>query len=298
MALRFAFARLLALAAVLLSMAMAMAMTMTLAMAMPARADGAPGGTSSGNTAQLQPRVHVHGSARIDAHAARAAGKLVVSGTVVDDTARPIPGAHVAISLARGAPPAGVATFSGPGASPEPCAAGATPPILDRADLLLVGTDDAARFCVKLTLPIDRYVVHIESRAVGLVDAARLDLAVDLALEPVTLRFDPERHVLALDEEGVGPAEFLEVVASTEDDGVTTASVGIPVTLTNEAGGLLGSTVTNASGRARFPVEAAALGPPGRGALRVSFAGSSDAGSSTQEMQIERRTHVDLDAPG
>jgi hypothetical protein len=257
---------------------------------------GAATGASSGDATQQ--RVHVHGSARIDAHAARAAGKLVVSGTVVDDTARPIPGARVAISLARGTSPAGVATFSGPGASPEPCAPGATPPVLDRADLLIVATDDAARFCVKLSLPVDRYVVHIASRPAGLVDPAGLDLAVDLALEPVTLRFDPERHVLALDEEGPGAAEVLEVVASTEDDGVTTAAVGIPLSLANEAGSLLGSTVTNASGRARFPVAGASLGAPGRGTLRVSFAGSAEAGSSTQEMQVERRTHVDLDAPG
>jgi hypothetical protein len=213
--------------------------------------------------------IHVKGTSRIDAHTARASGKLVLSGTVVDDTAHPIAGARVAVGIAKATAPAG-STATLAGASPEACSDGAAHPVLERGDLLSLPTDDAARFCVRLTLPTDRYVVHLESQATGFVDGARLDLAVDLALEPVTLRFDPERPVLSLDDEGT----VLEVVASTEDDGVTTAAVGIPLVLTNETGTALGSAMTNASGRARFAVEAAHLGPPGRGELRVSFAGS------------------------
>ncbi len=234
------------------------------------------------------PHVHVRGTARIEAHTARSSNKLVVSGTVVDDAARPIPGARVAVGIARATSPAGTATLAG--ASPEACSDGAAPPVLERGDLLSLPTDDAARFCVRLALPTDRYVVHLESQPAAFVDGARLDLAVDLALEPVTLRFDPERPVLSLDDEGT----VLEVVASTEDDGVTTAAVGIPLVLTNEAGTNLGSAMTNASGRARFPIDPAHLGPPGRGELRVSFAGSTDAGASAHAAQIERRTHVDL----
>ncbi|MGH7297916.1 MAG: hypothetical protein ACRELB_23450, partial [Polyangiaceae bacterium] len=240
--------------------------------------------------------VHVRGSARLEAHTARSSGKLVVSGTLVDDAARSIPGARVALSLARGAPPSGVATFSGPGATPEPCSEGAPPPVLDRADLLILPADEAGRFCVRLSLPVDRYAVHIESRGTGLVDGARMDLAVDLALEPVTLRFDPERRAVSLDDEGAGSTTPFDVVASTENDGVTTAAPGLPLTLTNEAGTTLGTAVTNASGRARFELEAAGLGPPGRGELRVSFAGSADAGASVQSMPIERRTRTDLAA--
>jgi hypothetical protein len=238
--------------------------------------------------AEGAPHIHVKGSARIEAHTARASGKLVVSGTVVDDTTHPIAGARVAVGIARATSPAGTATLAG--AAPEACSEGGAPPVLERGDLLSLPTDDAARFCVRLALPTDRYVVHLESQATGSVDGARLDLAVDLALEPVTLRFDPERPVLSLDDEGT----LLEVVASTEDDGVTTATVGIPLVLTNEAGTTLGSAMSNASGRARFAVDPAHLGPPGRGELRVSFAGSTDAGASTHAVQVERRTHVDL----
>jgi hypothetical protein len=238
--------------------------------------------------AEGAPHVRVRGGARIEAHSARASGKLVVSGTVVDDAAHPIAGARVAVGIARATSPAGTATLAG--ASPEACSEGGAPPVLERGDLLSLPTDDAARFCLRLALPTDRYVVHLESQATGFVDGARLDLAVDLALEPVTLRFDPERPVLSLDDEGT----VLEVVASTEDDGVTTAAVGIPLLLANEAGTTLGSGMTNASGRARFAVDAARLGPPGRGELRVSFAGSTDAGASAHAIQVERRTRVDL----
>lgn len=260
--------------------------------------------------------VHVRGTARIDAHAARASGKLVVSGTVLDDTARPIQGARVAMSVTRaGSAPAasgasGTMSFASPrpgeagqpGASPEPCAEGGALPALESPESLVLPTDDAARFCVRLPLPLDRYVVHLVSRATGLVDGTSTDLSVDLAREPVTLRFDPERPVLSLDSLDQQAAtgslgSTFEVVASTEDDGVTTAAAGLPLSLANEAGTALGSAVTNASGRARFEVEAARLGPPGRGELRVSFAGNADAGASTQTMQVERRTRVDLVAP-
>src|SRR5262249_2190098 len=127
----------------------------------------------------------------------------------------------------------------------------------------------------------------------GMIDPARIDLPVDLALEPVTLRFDPERPVLALDE---GPAA-LEVVASAEDDGVTTAAAGLPISLSNEAGTTLGNAPTAGSGRARFLVPGESLGRPGPGELRISFAGNAQAGPSSRAVHVERRTHVDLAAP-
>jgi hypothetical protein len=167
--------------------------------------------------------------------------------------------------------------------------------VLDRADLLVLPTDDAARFCVRLSLPIDRYVAHLEARASGLVDGAKLDLPVDLALLPVTLRFDPEPAAVSLDED---TAAF-DVVASTEEDGVTTAAAGLPLTLTNETGALLGTATTDGTGRTRFAITGASakLGAPGKGELRVAFAGSADAGASVHTQQIERRTRVDLVAP-
>jgi hypothetical protein len=243
-----------------------------------ARADG----TSS--------RIHLHGSARIDAHAARAGGRLSLAGTVLDDTARAIAGAKVALTIT---PANGGDALVLANAAASACSDGAPMPALETRDTLVLPTDDAARFCVRLALPTDRYVAHLETRSGGLVDVAKLDVPVDLALAPLTLRFDPEPATLSLDDEG---ASF-EVIASTEDDGVTTAAAGLPLALSNEAGVALGTAATNASGRARFAVDAARLGAPGRGELRVVFAGAAFAAAATHAAQIERRTHVDLTAP-
>jgi hypothetical protein len=232
--------------------------------------------------------VRVKGTTRIDAHAARSAGRLVVSGTVIDDTARPVPGAHVLLTFTRAA-----STVPLLGASADACSEGGARPVLERADALTLPTDEAARFCVRLTLAVDRYEARLESRAPGLYDDARLELAVDLALAPLTLRFDPERSILSLDDDKTA----LEVIASTEDDGVTAAAVSIPLTLSNESGAVIGTALTNASGRARFAVDSVRLGPPGRGELRVAFAGGPDSGPSTHTVQVERRTRVDLSVP-
>jgi hypothetical protein len=222
------------------------------------------------------------------------AGKLTLSGTVVDDAARPIGGARLGISIAAVGHAAALPLA---GASPEACVDGAARPALDRTDLLTVSADDAGRFCLRLHLfARDRYLVHIESHATGLVDGAGVDLPVDLALEPVTLRFDPERPILSLDDDA-GSVALIEVVASTEEDGVSAGAVGYPLTLTNETGAVLGTAMTNGSGRARFSVEPVRLGPPGRGELRVSFAGSVEAGSSTHSMHVERVTRVALAIP-
>jgi hypothetical protein len=236
----------------------------------------------------------VRGTARLDAHAARAHGKLVLSGTALDDVDRPIARVNVALTLRRSSSgeAVGVAT-----SSPEPCSEGAARPVLERADLLTLPTDDGGRFCVRLGLATDRYMAHFEARtadmANGLLDAAATDLPIDLALESITLRFDPEQPLLSLDE----AAAIVQVVASVEEDGVTAPAPGLTVVLSSETGATLGTTTTDAVGRARFLVPGDSLGPPGPGELRVSFAGNAQAGASAHTMRVEKHTRVDLSAP-
>ncbi len=248
--------------------------------------------------AEHEAHIHLRGTARIDAHTARAAGKLLLSGVVVDDVARPMAGGHVALVVSRAATGASGASDPVPGvalanAAPAACSDGAAPPITERADTLVLVGDEAGRFCVRLSLPTDRYVAHLEARAQGLVDGAKLDLPIDLSLAPLTLRFDPEPGVIMLDDESA----IFEVVASTEDDGVTVAAAGLGLELSREGSAPLASAITNASGRVRFGVESGRLGPPGRGELRVSFAGSSGAGATTRVAAVERHTWVELTTP-
>jgi hypothetical protein len=176
---------------------------------------------------------------------------------------------------------------------PEPCGDAWPVPAMEGANRLVVDTDSAARFCVRLALPTGRLFAHIEANGSGFVDGARTELPVDLALEPVTLRFDPEREVVSLDEESTS----IDVVASTEDDGLSSAGPSLPLILANESGRALGSATTNAAGRARFVVPGPLFGPPGNGEIRVSFSGSALAVASSYGAAVERRTHVALEAP-
>jgi hypothetical protein len=240
------------------------------------------------------PRFHLRGTARIDAHVARSHGELVVSGTVVDDIGAPTPRARLALQISAEAsspqPPrlAALAPMA-----PMPCSDAWPAPALEGSERLAVIADGAARFCVRLALPTGRYVAHLEANGSGFVDGASIDLPVDLALEPVTLRFDPERDAISLDDDSTE----VGVVASTEDDGLTSPASSLPLALSNEAGRVLGNATTDAAGWARFVVPGALFGDPGKGELRVSFAGSGKAGASSYAAAVERRTRVEILAP-
>jgi hypothetical protein len=241
------------------------------------------------------PRIHVRGTSRIDAHAARAAGKLVLSGTLVDDAARAAPGERIALTIApKGDPAHAISLASGGIATACEGARGATAqPTLERADTIALKTDEGGRFCVRLGLARDRFVAHLAFGGAGNVDATQVDVPVDLSLKPLTMRFDPVPHVLALD----GPPPVIEVVATIDDEGTTTPGADLPLTLTNESGASLGAGSTTTSGRVRFTVAQGTLGAAGRGELRVLFAGTSDTGSAVQVAPIERHAKVDLAVP-
>jgi hypothetical protein len=155
---------------------------------------------------------------------------------------------------------------------------------------MVLPVDPSGRFCVRLSLPKDRYLAELEVRPSASLDGSLVRLPLDLSLRPVTLRFDPEHPVLDLDEESTD----LEVFASTEEDGTATAASGLWLGLENESGAMLGGAMTSASGRARFVVTGARLGQPGRGELRATFAGNADFGPCATSLSVERRTLVDL----
>ncbi|MBV9946053.1 MAG: hypothetical protein JOZ69_04305 [Myxococcales bacterium] len=244
-------------------------------------------------------------------------GALVLAGSVVDDAARPLGGAQVAVSLERqeGAggdharvplltpePPRGCGgTGAAPANTSVPTASSASsirtatslPSVpVAHGDTALLTTDDSGRFCVRLGQPLSRYVARFEVMPSPLVDGASLALAVDLALPQVALRFDPEPSVVSLDDE----VAIVDVVASFDDDGALTAAAGLPLLLQNEREAPLGSATTDATGRARFLVAAASVGDPGMGELRVRFAGRADAAPAERIARIERHTQVDLEA--
>jgi hypothetical protein len=282
---------------------------------------GALAAAAEGTTAAASSavRIHLHGVARIDAHVARSHGKLVVSGTVSGALPGDLDGAahlggvtRVAIEIARTGP--GAAPLPATGApslvdlaasAPEMCTDVNQAPVLEGAARMLVPTaplssgPGTARFCIRLAIPTGKYLVRLESRAVGLMDSAHLDLPVDLGLQTVTLRFDPPLTTVRLDDDA--PVS-IGVVATTEDDGVTRPAPSLPIALASEAGAggagpTLGSATTDAAGTARFVVPAPRLGPAGQGEVRASFAGNATDGPTSVATSIERQLRVVLAFP-
>jgi hypothetical protein len=253
--------------------------------------------TVAGNGSAAPSRLALRGTARIDAHAARSHGKIVLRGTVTDDRGAPAPGVRVAVALTReGRGALSLAAFgSGAPAACGDVGPATQAPILEGPDRIVLPTDAAARFCVLLTVPTDRYIAHLEARTSGLIDGARIDLPVDLALATVTLRFDADHPTLSLSLDDA--TATVHALATTEDDGVAAPADRLPLNLTNEAGAALGDATTDPSGRATFVVPSARLGPAGKGELRVAFAGSAESGATSYETEVERRTHVQIEAP-
>ncbi len=275
-------------------------------------------------------RIDAHAAnAAPPANATGVTGQLVLSGRVSDDTAsgsaahlapsgmhagvsagsRPL----VALRLTRGDSRAidGAPQAADVGAvvqlascAPEPCEAAGLRPVLEAPDRLLLPIDDDSRFCVRLALAClpglhgDRYVAHLEMPPSDLMDGARMDLPVDPALAPVTLAIDPDVSLLSLDAETAA----IDVTATIGGDGATSRgaprpAAGFPLTFSSESGRDLGTTITSASGHGQVVVPTAHLGAPGKGELRVSFAGDPGAAAATRTIAVERRTHVDIAAP-
>lgn len=246
-------------------------------------------------------RIHVRGTAKIVAHAARDQGELILSGSLVDDAGQPIAAQPVTIHVTRESDPRDARVIEGlraartcdRSADRPPTAYGVRvvgPP--DAPDVETI-TDEGGRFCFRARLVPDRHLAHLSWRGSSLVDGADSDLAFDLSRQGLVLRFDPTPHIILLD----APKVSLEAAALVEDDGATQAKPGLALVLANEKNEELGRSITDSSGRARFSVDAPRLGPPGRGSLRVSFVGDAQTAFAVHVAEIERRVKVTLRVP-
>ncbi len=230
------------------------------------------------------PRIEVRATSRLELRSTRVGqtSTVEVRGVLLDDTERPLAGETLHVSVG--------ATRLAEVLSECPGAPGLT---LERAHLASTVTDALGQVCFRLAVALPRTDMEVTFAGRGLVDGTQSSLAVDLALRPVTLRFDPEPGVVALD----GSPVVVEVVA-TVDDGRRGPVEGVQLRLSNERGELVGLATTSASGQGQFAfgaMELGTLGPAGPGELRVSFVGSAELSPSVRTARIERRTHVDLE---
>lgn len=258
-------------------------------------------GIATGDARAQGVRIRVRGTARIVAHAARDQGELVLSGSLVDDAGQPLPSESVTIHVTRESDPRDPRVIEGLRAARTCDRATDRPPTAygvrivgapDAPDISAI-TDEGGRFCFRARLVPDRHLAHLSWRGSNLVDAADTDLAFDLSRQALVLRFDPAPRIVSLET----PKLAFEASAVVEDDGAAHAMPGLTLVLANEKGEELARSVTDSSGRARFTVDAARLGPPGRGSLRVSFAGDAQTAFGVHVAEIERHVKVALRAP-
>ncbi len=214
--------------------------------------------------------LRVRGATRVFAHAGRAHGHLLLEGRVTDDAGLPVPSAALAVSLGGTAVTAGIT------------ACGSDTPLTS------VRTDESGRFCVWVTAAMGAYDVHVDVAATELLAASSAKYDVDLTKQSIALKLDPEPRVFALD----GPIANLDAIATYDDQDA--AATGLPLELSTETGDVVTRSMTARGGRATFIVDPKTLGPPGRGALRVRFAGGEDTMASEHVALIERHTHVTM----
>jgi hypothetical protein len=276
----------------------------------PASADAAP------------LRIRVRGAAKLTARATRdqapnqpaGINDLVLSGTLTDDAGQPLPLQSVTIRVKREVDPHDPRVAEGmraahgcdksadapPSAPPRRAPTAWSVRVNNVGDTpeIIVMTDEEGRFCFRARVDPDRYkAVLVYSPAAtdkshALVDGVEREIAFDLTKRGLGLRFDPAPRIIPLD----SPKTSIDAVAILDDDANPRVAPGLALTLANEKAEL-GRTVTDASGRARFVLAGAGLGPPGPGELRISFAGDAETARATHVEEIERHVKVLVKVP-
>jgi hypothetical protein len=156
----------------------------------PLAAAGAPGAT---------PVVRVRGAARVNATASALEGGVVVTGSVVDDTGRPVGGATLELRAFAA---------DGSAVSLPPLGACANRPATTPGGQLLgprasqaLGSDSAGRFCATLVAERAANLVLAFEDPRGLFDASEARVAIDRARRGVELRLAPATATFELERE-------------------------------------------------------------------------------------------------
>jgi hypothetical protein len=236
-------------------------------------------------------RLHLHGIAHLEAQIARDSGDVVIRGRATDDAGDPISNGKIRARVERKSDAHGMPAASMGTVDCDPTVPHKLPLISD--DLAELRADDAGRFCMRVAMPVDQYVVHFSIEATPLIDGTTLDLPLDLSARPLTLRFDPEPTEISLDDQDV----TVEAHASIDDDNAAAPSSsieGLLLTLASESGTPLGSATTDAGGHARFHIDPKKFGAPGPGELHASYRGDAERTSADVVAKIVRRAPVHL----
>lgn len=252
--------------------------TLALALATPSNAFGEP--------------LSVRGQGGFEARATRDEGALVLQGALRDDVGDALGREAISLRIETGAT-TGAADVDLSLADAKSCGLGALT-VSGRG--LTVQTDPGGRFCVRVTLPKERFVAKLAWKGAGFLDAAELSLPFDLGRRPLYLALEPKPRVVSLDRT---PARF-SMLAENQENGTTQAASGIGVSLllAGDEKTALATATTDARGRATFDVDTKRFGAPRASELVLAFGGDSDTSPARQSFPIEVHARVRLATRG
>jgi hypothetical protein len=235
-----------------------------------------------------EPVLRVRGQAAIDLAAGWLDGHLIVSGSLRDDTGRPLSGVVLTL-VARG-----------PLGNPAPLPPGTPCSPLAEADKVPQGTPDerslrtdrAGRFCVDFEgdAPVDVELRFTDAR--GLFDPVARRIAVDRNRRGVELRFVDPPSVIDLDE-----AKVLIEVGMRAEPPVASAAPTLPLVLyarSENKERLLSQLPCRLGATTVFPLATAELGAPGPVDLIARFAGTDSFQPAETVRRIPRTARVAL----
>lgn len=237
--------------------------------------------SSAAGAPSASPVIQVRGAVRVNATASAVDGSVVVTGSVVDDTGRPVGGAT--LELRAFAADGGVVLLPplGPCASQPTTTPGGQLPG-SRASQSL-GSDTSGRFCVTLAAERAANVTLGFTDPRGLFDASEARIAIDRARRGVELRLAPTTAAFELER------ETQRVQVSTH---VIAAAPGIepplPLALylaTAKGETLVAQGACPVDGATELDVPSSKLAQPGPLDLVLRFAGTS----SLQPAEARRR---------
>ncbi len=229
-------------------------------------------------------RVTVRGTAEIDARVQVVGDALVIDGLLRDEAGVAISGGNIRAFI-EGAGN----DIDGMNRGIRPCDESIKVPANFQAR-----SDGTGRFCIRTQNAMTAGRVALDFPATSMFDTAHVSLPFDITKHPLAIDFDSRGGEVSLD----GDFFLVEVFVGREEGGLVVASAGHVIALTNEEGKLLGSAVSDNSGRARFNLPAHELGPPGAGFLKARFPGDARTLPSEAKLGIVRTARVILRAEG
>jgi hypothetical protein len=229
------------------------------------------------------PRVRVRATSRIELFAQRDEGdggqpRIMVWGRLADELGAPIPRSRVVVS------PTSSDARTGPAAS---ACDQAGPPARSTETGYEIVTDEGGAFCMRVQ--VDGPVVTMRARFDGAAwhEASSAQASAKPARTAITLAFDPEPVVVAVDDQALSVGVRVLGVAPDERSDAE-------IRITDERGAVVGKAGLESDGLARIVIPKELIGAPGRGELRAELLVRGEPVGPSIACVTERRARVSL----